>query len=230
MSHTKSSENRQLIRNRIQHNHCLSEEDAVARLLPLGDIHEPMMSGILHRAKQLCTEIRHVQSHKNSVDVLLREFSLSTEEGVLLMCLAEALLRIPDKHTQDQLIRDKLLGGDWSVHLQHSDSMFVNASAWGLLLTGKVISLKEFEGQRSATEEKQWSLLKNTIARLGEPVIRLAMNTAIRIMSTQCVLGEDFDSAFHNSESEILKGYTYSYDMLGEGARSALDAERHMLA
>jgi RHH-type proline utilization regulon transcriptional repressor/proline dehydrogenase/delta 1-pyrroline-5-carboxylate dehydrogenase len=230
MNQLEQCETHQIIRNRIRQNYRQSEEDAVARLLPMCDIHSAVMARILSKAGELATEIRSVQGRKSSVDVLLQEFSLSSEEGVLLMCLAEALLRIPDTYTQDQLIRDKLLGGDWSAHLKGSGSMFVNASAWGLLLTGKVVSLRKDEGLKSNPEEKQWSVLRNTIARLGEPVIRMAMNTAIRIMSTQFVLGQNFDSAISNSKSEIPKGYTYSYDMLGEGARTSADADRHMVA
>ena len=149
MTYLAQCETHQIIRNRIRQNYRQSEEDAVARLLPLFDIHNSMMDRILAKARELSTEIRSVQGKKGSVDVLLQEFSLSSEEGVLLMCLAEALLRIPDNHTQDQLIRDKLLGGDWSAHLKGSGSMFVNASAWGLLLTGKVVSLKKSEGSKS---------------------------------------------------------------------------------
>lgn len=230
MSHIEHCEKHQVIRNSIRQNHRQSEQDAVARLLPLADIQSSPMARILKKARELCTEIRSLQGQKSSVDVLLQEFSLSSDEGVLLMCLAEALLRIPDPHTQDQLIRDKLIGGDWSAHLKRGGSMFVNASAWGLLLTGKVISLKKNGGTKDTREEKHWSLLKNTIARLGEPVIRMAMTTAIRIMSTQFVLGQDFASAISNSKREIAKGYTYSYDMLGEGARTSTDADRHMLA
>ncbi len=171
MTHLAQCEEHQLIRNNIRQNYRQSEEEAVARLLLLADIPSSVMDRILTKARELSTEIRRVQAKKSSVDVLLQEFSLSSEEGVLLMCLAEALLRIPDTHTQDQLIRDKLLGGDWSAHLKGGGSMFVNASAWGLLLTGKVVSLKKGEGLKGNPEEKQWSLLRNTIARLGEPVL-----------------------------------------------------------
>jgi RHH-type proline utilization regulon transcriptional repressor/proline dehydrogenase/delta 1-pyrroline-5-carboxylate dehydrogenase len=230
MTKLDKHEKHQSIRNTIRQNYRQSEEEAVARLLPLCDIPGSVIARVHSKARELAIEIRSLQGKKSSVDVLLQEFSLSSEEGVLLMCLAEALLRIPDTHTQDQLIRDKLLGGDWSAHLKGGSSMFVNASAWGLLLTGKVVSLKQVEGLKGDTAERQWSMLRNTIARLGEPVIRMAMNTAIRIMSTQFVLGEDFDSALINSRSEILKGYTYSYDMLGEGARTSTDADRHMVA
>lgn len=230
MSHIAQCETLQFIRNSIRQNYRQAEESAVARLLPLTDIQNSLMPGIVDKARELCTEIRSVQAQKSSIDVVLQEFSLSSEEGVLLMCLAEALLRIPDSETQNQLIRDKLMGGDWSAHLKRGGSMFVNASAWGLLLTGKVVSLKKNGATKDSRDEKQWSLLKNTIARLGEPVIRMAMNTAIRIMSTQFVLGQDFASAINNSKREITKGYSYSYDMLGEGARTSADADRHILA
>jgi len=218
------------IRKLIDSHYRQPEDECVADLLSHAQGQKLTVQRSLATAKVLSEEIRRVQGSKSGVDVLLREFSLSTEEGVLLMCLAEALLRIPDARTQDQLIRDKLAGGDWSAHLGRSGSMFVNASAWGLLLTGKVVSLKDIASESRGDEDQNWTMLRNTIARLGEPVIRMAMNSAIRILSTQFVLGEDISQASHNSRAEQKKGYNYSYDMLGEGARTARDADRYLAA
>lgn len=197
------------------------DEDAViASLLPQARLAAPMRARAWDKARELVVGIRRAQTGKGGVDALLNEFSLSTEEGIVLMCLAEALLRVPDKETTDSLIRDKLTQGDWSSHLGNSDSMFVNASAWGLLLTGKVVSYNE-------SQHQQIGLLKKTVNRFGEPVIRSAVRYAMQIMGTQFVMGKTIDSAIKRAEAQEGRGYRYSYDMLGEGARTQAAAERY---
>ncbi|MGH1373159.1 MAG: bifunctional proline dehydrogenase/L-glutamate gamma-semialdehyde dehydrogenase PutA [Cellvibrionaceae bacterium] len=189
------------------------EDRVVEELLPKAALAIPARARVWDKARELVIGIRRAQTGKGGVDALLNEFSLSNEEGIVLMCLAEALLRVPDSQTADHLIRDKLTKGDWSSHLGHSDSMFVNASAWGLLLTGKVVG---FKGE----QKQQIGLLKKTVNRLGEPVIRSAVRFAMQIMGTQFVMGKTIGSALKRTEAQEARGYRYSYDMLGEGART----------
>lgn len=197
------------------------DEDAVIEaLLPQAKLAAPIRARAWDRARELVIGIRRAQTGKGGVDALLNEFSLSTEEGIVLMCLAEALLRVPDKETTDSLIRDKLTQGDWSAHLGHSDSLFVNASAWGLLLTGKVVSYND-------SQQQQIGLLKKTVNRFGEPVIRSAVRYAMQIMGTQFVMGKTIGSALKRAEAQEGRGYRYSYDMLGEGARTQAAADRY---
>ena len=197
------------------------EDRVLQHLLPIADISSAARSRAWERARLLVIEIRRRQVGKGGVDALLNEFALSTEEGVVLMCLAEALLRIPDSLTMDRLIRDKLASGNWSAHLGNSDSLFVNASAWGLLLTGKVVT---YNDEHSA---EQFGLLKKTMGRVGEPVIRASVRYAMQIMGTQFVMGTSINSAVQRAREEEARGYRYSYDMLGEGARTMADAERY---
>ncbi|MDZ7902389.1 MAG: hypothetical protein U5L01_07550 [Rheinheimera sp.] len=133
------------IRQTIRKFYRADETEVLEYLLPLADIGVQARSRAWEKARQLVVNIRKAQIGKGGVDALLNEFSLSTEEGLVLMCLAEALLRVPDKHTADRLIRDKLSNGDWSSHLGNSESLFVNASAWGLLFTGKLVNYSDDE-------------------------------------------------------------------------------------
>jgi RHH-type proline utilization regulon transcriptional repressor/proline dehydrogenase/delta 1-pyrroline-5-carboxylate dehydrogenase len=208
-------------RTRIQT--CLSaEEDTrVGALLTEADTTLGSGEAIVARASAVIEAIRAQQKEGAGISALLHEYSLSSREGVVLMCLAEALLRVPDSLTADRLIRDKIGGGDWQSHVGASRSLFVNASAWGLLLTGKVVQLRG-EGSESAG-----TILRRTVARAGEPAIRAAMRLAMRIMGTQFVLGTDIDSALEKSQPWVERGYRYSYDMLGEGARDASSAREY---
>ncbi|WP_390617763.1 bifunctional proline dehydrogenase/L-glutamate gamma-semialdehyde dehydrogenase PutA [Maricurvus nonylphenolicus] len=196
------------------------EDVVIESLLPQAKLAATVRARAWYRARELVVGIRRAQTGKGGVDALLNEFSLSTEEGIVLMCLAEALLRVPDKETTDSLIRDKLTQGDWSSHLGHSDSLFVNASAWGLLLTGKVVSYND-------SQQQQIGLLKKTVNRFGEPVIRSAVRYAMQIMGTQFVMGKTIGSALKRAEAQEGRGYRYSYDMLGEGARTQAAADRY---
>jgi len=206
----------------IREVHHVDEAAVIARLLRAVDIVPIDEAKVKTRAEALVLAIRQEQQGKGGVDALLKEFSLSTEEGIVLMCLAEALLRVPDNDTADDLIRDKLMSGDWSAHLGQSDSLFVNASAWGLLMTGKVTRL-------SAVEQFQrLNIVQKTLGRLGEPVIRVAMKAAMEIMGTQFVLGTSIEQATRRGAKQEQAGYRYSYDMLGEGARTETDAEKYL--
>ena len=142
----------------------------------------------------------------------MREYDLSSEEGVLLMCVAEALLRIPDSATADKLIRDKLGEANWKKHVGASDSLFVNASTWGLMLTGSLVNLAE------DTRSNFVGALKRLVGRAGEPVIRLAVRQAMRIMGHQFVMGRTIKEALDRSAQKENAAYRYSYDMLGEAA------------
>ena len=152
------------------------------------------------------------------VDSFLHEYGLSSREGVLLLCLAEALLRIPDAATADRLIAGTIGSGDWARHLGQSSSLLVNASTYGLMLTGRVIDWGEGEGNTPA------GMIQRLIGRSGEPVIRQALRQAMRILGGQFVLGQTIGDALANAEDEAAEGYRFSFDMLGEAARTAEDA------
>ena len=156
-----------------------------------------------------------------NLDALLHEYSLSSEEGVLLMCLAEALLRIPDSSTADQLIADKLASGNWTEHLGHSDSLLVNASTWGIMLTGKLINLTALR------ERKVSSQISRLANQLTEPVLRTAITQAMHILGKQFVLGNSIEDALLRCSENKGHTYRYSFDMLGEAAVTKNDAERY---
>ena len=173
-------------------------------------------------AREFATRIRAEGTKRGGVDAFTQEYSLSTEEGVALMCLAEALLRVPDADTADRLIRDKIGSGNWDSHDRKSDSVFVNASTWALMLTGRIVRMDQTAG---------WDfegIIKKVVARSGEPVIRQAIMAAMRMLGGQFVLGRTMSEALKNSRTSREQGYRFSFDMLGEAAYTAGDAERHM--
>ncbi|CAN5160183.1 bifunctional proline dehydrogenase/L-glutamate gamma-semialdehyde dehydrogenase PutA [soil metagenome] len=172
-------------------------------------------------ARQLVAAVRAARRQQGGIDAFMQEYSLSSEEGVVLMCLAEALLRIPDGDTQDKLIADKIGGRNWESHLGQSDSLFVNASAWGLMLTGRFVSL----GNDTRTDIGGY--LKRLVSRSGEPFIRNAMKQAMRIMGKQFVLGRTISEALDIARPLEGQGYRFSYDMLGESAFTMKDADRY---
>ncbi|OUL57755.1 bifunctional proline dehydrogenase/L-glutamate gamma-semialdehyde dehydrogenase PutA [Pseudoalteromonas ulvae] len=209
------------IRQKIRDFYRIDENEVIDYILPLAEVGVTARSRAWERARQLVVNIREDQEGQGGVDALLNEFSLSSEEGVVLMCLAEALLRVPDKQTQESLIRDKLANGDWSSHLGNSESLFVNASSWGLLFTGKMVNYSD------KSKDDQFGVLKKTLGRLGEPVIRKSVQYAMKIMGKQFVMGRTIDEAIERAIEKEQKGYVYSYDMLGEGARTQADADRY---
>ncbi|HUS96731.1 MAG TPA: bifunctional proline dehydrogenase/L-glutamate gamma-semialdehyde dehydrogenase PutA, partial [Hyphomicrobiaceae bacterium] len=172
-------------------------------------------------ARRLVEAMRKSAPNEAGIDAFLQEYGLTSEEGVMLMCLAEALLRIPDTETADALIAEKIGGGHWDRHLGHSGSLLVNASTWGLMLTGRVVKLPE-SGNTSIS-----GLFSQLVRRSGEPVIRRAVRQAMRIMGAQFVLGRTIQDAIKRAGPLQAKGYRFSYDMLGEAARTAADAERY---
>ncbi len=172
-------------------------------------------------AKLLVAAVRANRQAQGGIDAFMQEYSLSSEEGVVLMCMAEALLRIPDAETADKLIADKIGGKDWEGHLGQSESLFVNASAWGLMLTGRIVELGK------GTKFDTAGYLKRLITRSGEPVIRSAMKQAMRIMGKQFVLGRTIEEALGIARPLEAEGYRFSYDMLGEAAFTAEDAKKY---
>jgi len=210
------------IRQKIREFYRIDENVAVDHILPFAEVNVSARSRAWERARKMVLQIRQDESGNGAIDALLNEYSLSSEEGIVLMCLAEALLRVPDKHTQDVLIRDKISQGQWSSHLGASDSLFVNASSWGLLITGSMVNYADKRKQDS------FGLLKKTIGRLGEPVIRKSMNYAMKIMGKQFVMGETIVDATKRAAIKEQQGYVYSYDMLGEGARTMADAKQYL--
>ena len=175
-------------------------------------------------AADLVRRVRARARDQGVVEAFMRQYDLGSEEGVLLMCVAEALLRIPDQDTADKLIRDKLGDADWEKHLGQSDSVLVNASTWGLMLTGKLVNLNDL------TRADVPGAFKRLVGRVGEPVIRLAVRQAMRIMGHQFVMGRTIDEALARSRKGGNADYRYSFDMLGEGALTTKDAARYLEA
>lgn len=192
------------------------ETEAVQWLLAQGATPSADAQPLAHR---LVSSVREKRTRASGVDALMHEFSLSSEEGVALMCLAEALLRIPDSETADRLIADKISRGDWRKHLGESPSLFVNAATWGLLITGKLVSTNSEQGLGSA--------LTRLIAKGGEPLIRKGVDMAMRMLGNQFVTGQTIDEALKNSRDNETRGYRYSYDMLGEAALTESDARNY---
>ena len=177
---------------------------------------------LARRLAQTLRDRKSAAGREGLVQGLLQEYSLSSQEGVALMCLAEALLRIPDAATRDALIRDKISTGQWHEHLGRSPSLFVNAATWGLMLTGKLVA--------TSSEASMASALTRLIAKGGEPLIRKGVDLAMRLMGEQFVTGETIAEALANARPREAQGFRYSYDMLGEAALTARDAARYRRA
>lgn len=194
------------------------EAACIKDLIPQASLPADMRDQIRATATHLVTQLRAAPK-TGGVEGLVQEYSLSSDEGVALMCLAEALLRIPDDATRDALIRDKIADGDWSAHLGGGRTLFVNAATWGLVVTGKLVGSVDDSGLSAA--------LTRLVARAGEPVIRKGINLAMRLMGEQFVTGETIDEALTRARRLEAKGFRYSYDMLGEAAATAADAARY---
>ena len=194
------------------------ETECLPPLVAAARVSERERYDIRSTARTLIEALR--AKHKGTgVEGLVQEYSLSSQEGVALMCLAEALLRIPDTDTRDALIRDKIAEGDWTSHIGGGKSLFVNAATWGLVVTGKLTSTVNDRGLSAA--------LTRLIARAGEPVIRRGVDMAMRMMGEQFVTGETIEEALKRSKPLEARGFRYSYDMLGEAATTSADAERY---
>ena len=197
------------------------ETEAVNDLLAQATLPPAEREKVIDVAADLVTRVRARAKDQSAVESFMRQYDLSSEEGVLLMCVAEALLRIPDKATADKLIRDKLGDANWKKHLGQSESLFVNASTWGLMLTGKLVNLTE------DTRHDFAGALRRLVGRAGEPAIRLAVRQAMRIMGHQFVMGQTIGDALDRCAKPEYAVYRYSYDMLGESALTSETAERY---
>jgi len=212
------------LRRAVAERYRCDEQTLVEALIEQARLPAETCRRIEARATALVEEVRRRRLGASGLDAFLHEYDLSNQEGVVLMCLAEALLRIPDAETADRLIRDKLAGADWERHVGHSDSVFVNASTWALMLTGRIVSLRPFAGQSLR------SVLGSLVRRLGEPVIRQSITQAMRILGRQFVMGRTIEEALERARADERRGYRHSFDMLGEAARTARDAERYLEA
>ena len=204
------------------HDHaCLDETIATGEILSAAELTPGASERIAKTARGLVASVRHQRRGKGGIDAFLHEYALSSQEGVALLCLAEALLRIPDAETVDRLIRDKLGEADWGRHLGHSQSVFVNASTWALMLTGRMMRSEPAAHDLRAA-------LRRFAVRSGEPVVRQAVTAAMRILARQFVMGRTIEEALERAGPAERDGYRHSYDMLGEAAHTAADAERYL--
>ena len=202
------------------------EEALLEGLIKQGVLPGPIREGAVRRGRELVQIARGRGRRKGMMESFLEEFGLTNSEGLALMCLAEALLRVPDAATRDDLIAEKIRSGDWGAHQGQSDSWLVNASTWGLMLTGRVIGAPETAKKGPA------SFVGGLIRQSGEPVIRAAMMQAMRIMGEQFVLGRTVEEALKRGRRMVKSGEAahFSFDMLGEGARTSADAARYFKA
>ena len=207
------------LRSAITAAYRISEPECVPPLLAVATASAEEAKRIEKLARALVVKLR-AKTRSSGVEGLIHEYSLSSQEGVALMCLAEALLRIPDAATRDALIRDKLAPGDWRAHVGQSPSLFVNAATWGLVLTGRLVTTTSEQGLSAA--------LTRLIARSGEPIIRAGVDVAMRLMGEQFVTGRTIEEAIGNAHEREARGFTFSYDMLGEAATTAEDAARYL--
>jgi RHH-type proline utilization regulon transcriptional repressor/proline dehydrogenase/delta 1-pyrroline-5-carboxylate dehydrogenase len=210
------------LRAAINDAYRIDEKTLLSRLLAEASLTAKEVSAIVKRASVLVEQVR-ANRKSSGIDAFMMEYDLSGDEGVALMCLAEALLRVPDAHTIDKLIKDKITTADWKAHQGKSPSFFVNAATWGLMLTGKVLAPETAESTLTKTVMK-------LINRSGEGVVRGAINQAMRILSKQFVMGRTIESAVKRAKTKEAIGYRYSYDMLGEAALTDADAEKYWQA
>ena len=208
------------LRSRIRANLFASETATIERLTSEAELSPEARAQIGATAQQLVEKVRSTGS-VGMLESVLGEYSLSTEEGIALMCLAEALLRVPDTATIDDLIEDKIAPSRWQEHLDRANSPLVNVSTLALTLTGQVLRDK---GEGIA------GIIKGFVQRIGEPVIRSAVMQAMEILGSQFVLGRDIEEATKVARRAEKDGFTYSYDMLGEAARTEADAKRYRAA
>ncbi|WP_145481214.1 bifunctional proline dehydrogenase/L-glutamate gamma-semialdehyde dehydrogenase PutA [Stenotrophomonas rhizophila] len=198
------------------------EASHVRELLAQARLPADEQAAVQATAADLVARVRVRAKDQGAIEAFMRQYDLGSEEGVLLMCVAEALLRIPDQDTADKLIRDKLGEADWKKHLGGSDSVLVNASTWGLMLTGHIVQIND------ATRSDVPGAFARLMGRVGEPVIRLAVRQAMKIMGHQFVMGRTIDEALSRSHKGDNASYRYSFDMLGEGALTMKDAKRYL--
>ena len=207
------------IRQAITANYRLDEKSAVDSLMKTLDFTPEQEQRITDNAIKLIKKLRQLKQKQYGADALMQEFSLSSEEGVALMCLAEALLRIPDAQTRDDLIYEKLKEGNWKSHIGNSNSFFINAASYGLLF-GKKIS-------ETLDENSLSNALTRSFSRLSAPIMRMAIIKSMQILGKQFVTGVTMQEALQNIRPRYEKGFTFSFDMLGEAAMTEADAQRY---
>jgi RHH-type proline utilization regulon transcriptional repressor/proline dehydrogenase/delta 1-pyrroline-5-carboxylate dehydrogenase len=208
------------LRKNIDNYYRKDEAECIEALIEIAQLPPDILQKVQSRATSLVESIRAKRLGQGGIDAFLKEYNLSDEEGIALMCLAEAMLRIPDKATQNKLIADKIAMADWSEHAGRSDSFFVNTATWGLILTGKILS--------DRPQSVMLDAFKSMMRKVSVPMIRTAMLQAMKRLGDQFVMGENIAEAQNRAVKLEAKGYLFSYDMLGEAARTAVDAERYM--
>jgi len=206
----------------INTNWLAPEEPLVRALADRARLEPGLRARVAARALALVERVRAGSTSGSPLDAFLREYSLASREGVILMCLAEALLRIPDAETADRLIADKIAAGDWSDHLGDSESLFVNASTWGLMLTGRIVQVE------ADTIDSTRNWFGRLASRIGEPVARAALRQSMKILGHQFVMGRSIEEALERAGGKRERAYRYSFDMLGEAALTAADAARYL--
>jgi RHH-type proline utilization regulon transcriptional repressor/proline dehydrogenase/delta 1-pyrroline-5-carboxylate dehydrogenase len=203
----------------------LADESAVVReLLPMARLEGSASERVVREAVELVDSVRRRRKGTAGIEAFLQQYDLGSREGVILMCIAEALLRIPDADTADRLIADKIASGNWADYLGEADSLFVNASTWGLMLTGRVVRPDREDLENPA------SFIGRLAGRLGEPVVRAAFRQAMRIMGHQFVMGRTVEEALKRASAAGSTRYRYTFDMLGESALTEKDAARYFEA
>ena len=212
------------LRAEIDRHYHADEASLVKKLLASARLEPAAADRVNQRARSLVSAVRAKKSEQGLLDAFMQEYDLSSEEGVVLMCLAEALLRIPDDETAEKLIADKLGDADWESHLGKSSSILVNAGTWGLMLTGKLVALSE------NTRNSLRTILGRLINRSGEPMVRTAIRQAMRIMGHQYVMGRNINDALDRARQKKNRIYRHSFDMLGEAALAAEDEDRYLEA
>ena len=210
------------IRKKYDNQYHADETSIIQELIKTAELSPAEAKKAHSLAHNFVTNVREAEMYKGGIEALMRYYDLSCEEGVLLMCLAEALLRIPDAPTKDLLIRDKIGDIDWNEHLGESDSAFVNLATRGLRLSSKIIGNEDSQNFLTG-------IWKGLVKRTGVPVVRKAVRQSMKVLSEQFVLGQSIEEALKTSKKFVADGYSYSYDMLGEVARTQVDADRYYL-
>jgi len=209
------------LRKNITRHYYADEAQLIKQLIKDAALKEDLQDKVSNIATNLVTAVRSQKKSASVMDSFMTQYDLSNDEGIALMCLAEALLRVPDKATADALIKDKILSADWASHKGQSESLFVNATTWGLMLTGKIYTWNQ------VTQKNLQNALINLVTKGGEPFIRGAANYAMKILGKQFVMGRTITEAQKRGKSFKSQNYRYSFDMLGEAARTMSDANRY---
>lgn len=213
----------------IDKRYRMDETECVTEILAAAALEPTLYRAVEAKARKLVEGVRQKRLSQSGIDAFMFQYDLSSEEGIALMCLAEALLRIPDKETVDSLIRDKLAQGNWQAHAGKSHSLFVNAATWALMLTGKIVDVPS-KFTRQTHENSLTQALKRLASKGGEPIVRQAIHQAMKILGRQFVMGRTIKGALKRAKRKEEKGYRFSFDMLGEAAYTQADADKYFAA